>query len=44
MYWAARALRFLKTQGIHHYDVKPANMLIGKNFTLRISDFGESYN
>lgn len=40
MYQAAQALRFLKIQKIYHYDVKPANMLIGKMLLLRISDFG----
>lgn len=41
---AAHAVRFLQLHGICHLDVKPANMLIGRNQLLRVADFGESYH
>lgn len=31
-------------QGLSHYDVKPANILISKNGTWKICDFGECGN
>lgn len=37
-------LRFLHSHHIFHLDLKPQNLLIGKAFILKITDFGESYH
>lgn len=37
-------LRFLHTRSLYHLDIKPQNMLIGKGFILKITDFGEAYH
>jgi serine/threonine protein kinase len=36
-------LEFLHFQGISHLDLKPKNLLIGKDFQLKITDFDLSY-
>lgn len=35
-------LYFLKCHKIVHIDLKPGNVVIGKNLNARIIDFGES--
>lgn len=40
----AEGLRFLHRRGICHLDLKPQNLLIGKGFVLKLSDFGEAYH
>lgn len=40
----AQGLKFLKENQIVHLDLKPANILIQKNYIAKITDFGESYN
>jgi serine/threonine protein kinase len=37
-------LRFLHARNLYHLDLKPQNMLIGKAFILKITDFGEAYH
>lgn len=44
VYSAAQALRFIHKHSIIHLDIKPANILVGRNFLLRLTDFGESYH
>ena len=39
----ANGIRFLKNEGVYHLDLKGSNMLLQKNYTLRLIDFGESY-
>ena len=36
------ALDVIHNQGLHHGDVKPENILIADNYTLKLSDFGFS--
>lgn len=40
---AAKGLLLLHKNNIFHLDVKPANIIIGKKFLVKICDFGESY-
>lgn len=39
----ASGIRFLKDEGVYHLDLKGSNILIQKNYTLKLIDFGESY-
>ncbi|KRX08636.1 Protein kinase-like domain [Pseudocohnilembus persalinus] len=39
-----QGIKFLKDNSISHLDLKPANILIGKQLNAKISDFGESYH
>ena len=39
----AYALQFLASEGVYHLDVKDSNILIQKNMSIRLTDFGESY-
>ena len=39
----AQGIRFLGQEGVYHLDIKGSNILIQKNYTLRLIDFGESY-
>ena len=41
LYQLLRGLSFLHANGILHRDLKPANLLVSKDCSLRISDFGE---
>jgi len=36
-------LEYLHNEGIAHLDIKPANLLMGNNYILKICDFGFSY-
>ena len=36
------ALDVIHSQGLHHGDVKPENILIAEDYTLKLSDFGFS--
>jgi len=36
------AVKALKDAGITHFDVKPQNLLVMKDYSLRLGDFGES--
>ena len=38
----AIGLRYSHSKGVLHLDMKPANVLIGENFNVKISDFGIS--
>lgn len=37
-------MKYLQTQGIIHYDLKPLNILIDRHGKIKISDFGLSQN
>jgi serine/threonine protein kinase len=37
-------LRFLHARNLYHLDLKPHNLLIGRAFILKITDFGESFH
>lgn len=39
----ANGIRFLNGEGVYHLDVKGSNILVQKNYLLRLIDFGESY-
>ena len=38
----ARGMLYLHSLGIVHHDLKPANLLVDTNWTLKVSDFGMS--
>lgn len=40
MYQLIRALKYVHSAGIIHGDVKPGNILISKNFLVKLGDFG----
>jgi serine/threonine protein kinase len=40
---AASALHYVHNQGLIHQDVKPGNLLIGRNGQILLSDFGTTY-
>lgn len=44
LYQIAQALKFLKDKNIYHLDLKPGNILLSKNYIVKVIDFGESYN
>lgn len=37
-------LKFLNDRGFYHCDIKPSNLLIGRDYILKIADFGESFH
>jgi serine/threonine protein kinase len=37
------ALYFLKQNEVYHVDLKPGNVLITRNFVVKLTDFGESF-
>lgn len=39
----ANSIRYMCQEGVYHLDLKASNILIQKNFTLRVTDFGESF-
>lgn len=38
----ATAVRYMHAYGVIHNDLKPANILVSKNYTVKITDFGEA--
>jgi serine/threonine protein kinase len=36
------ALRYLHRRGVVHNDIKPENILVGQNFSAKLTDFGAS--
>lgn len=38
----ARGMLYLHSLGVVHHDLKPANLLVDANWTLKVSDFGMS--
>ena len=40
MYQLVRSLHFLHSAGIAHRDVKPKNILVNSDLTLKLCDFG----
>eukprot|EP00331_Platyophrya_macrostoma_P031070 CAMPEP_0176438752 /NCGR_PEP_ID=MMETSP0127-20121128/19501_1 /TAXON_ID=938130 /ORGANISM="Platyophrya macrostoma, Strain WH" /LENGTH=430 /DNA_ID=CAMNT_0017822823 /DNA_START=439 /DNA_END=1732 /DNA_ORIENTATION=- len=39
----ANGIRYMKQEGVYHLDLKNSNILIQKNYSLKLIDFGESY-
>lgn len=39
----ANGIRYLCQEGVFHLDIKASNILVQKNYTLKLIDFGESY-
>jgi serine/threonine protein kinase len=37
---AAKGLHFLHKKGIVHVDFKPANIIVGRKFLIKLTDFG----
>jgi len=37
-------MRFLQDKKITHMDLKPQNILIGRNLTMKLTDLGEAYH
>ena len=37
------ALDYIHVRGYLHLDIKPANILIDDDFTIKLSDFGSSW-
>jgi serine/threonine protein kinase len=44
IYMTVQGLRYLKKYKIVHLDLKPNNIVVGKNLAIKIIDFGESYH
>ena len=40
---AAKGVLLLHRSGIVHLDLKPANLIVGKKFLVKVCDFGESF-
>lgn len=40
---AAKGLYFLHKHDIIHVDFKPANIIVGRKFLIKLTDFGESH-
>lgn len=40
---AAKGVLLLHKSGIVHLDLKPANLIVGKKFLVKVCDFGESF-
>lgn len=40
----AQSLRFLRLNKIIHLDLKPDNILLSKNFSIKLIDFGEAFH
>jgi serine/threonine protein kinase len=38
----SQAIRFLHLNKILHLDIKPENVLLTKNYTIKLIDFGEA--
>lgn len=34
------ALEYIHSKGFHHTDIKPENLLLSKDFNLKLADFG----
>ena len=39
----AIGLRYAHSKGLLHLDIKPANVLVGNNWNVKISDFGDKF-
>ena len=38
------ALQFVHSYGIIHFDLKPSNIMVGRDLQIKLLDFGESYH
>jgi tRNA A-37 threonylcarbamoyl transferase component Bud32 len=40
----ARSLQYAHSQGVVHRDIKPGNIILGRDGTVRVTDFGLAYS
>lgn len=38
-----KVLSYIHEKGYAHFDVKPENILLSKNFSIKLTDFGHSF-
>jgi serine/threonine protein kinase len=44
LFHLSNAIRFLETHGISHLDISPHNVIVVKDYLIKLIDFGEAYH